>query len=126
MLGEDDQMEYMVYLSEKEAFKFDSTLHGMTDEDEDLKAALDASMRVHTSEQSQQVQMENSITPSRKRSYGELVKENGVGGAGDGCSPSSLRLGHERHDEPSSYAKAVKGESSIYVDTRLRGPISKE
>ena len=52
MLGEDDQMEYMVYLSEKEAFKFDSTLHGRTDEDEDLKAALDASMRDHASEQS--------------------------------------------------------------------------
>ena len=123
MLGEDDQMEYMVHLSEKEAFKYDSsTLLGMADdEDEDLKAALDASMR----EQSKQVQMENSITPSRKRSYGELAEVDGIGGSGDGRSPSS-RFGQERHDNMSCYANAVKGKSSTDVDTSIRRPISKE
>jgi len=128
MLGEEDQLEYMVYLSQKEAFQFNSTVLYLVDEDEDMKKALDASMRESGSEQRQQViQMENCRTPSRKRGYGELTpEEDCVGVAGDSHGHSSSHLGQGGHEKLPSYANAVKGNSSSNADTKLRSPTSKE
>ena len=118
MLGEEDQLEYMVHLSQKEAFKFDSTIIDIVDEDEDLKTALDASMQEigSGSEQCQQVtQMENSRTPSRKRGYRELTLEDDcVGVAGDNHGHPSSRLDQGRYEKLTSYANAVKGTSPSY------------
>jgi len=128
MLGEEDQLEYMVHLSEKEASKFNSTVLDMVDEDEDMKIALEASMRESGSELSQQViQMESCRTPSRKRGYGELTpEEDFVGVAGDNNSHSSSRHGQGRHEKLPSYANAVKGDSPSNADTKIKGPASKE
>ena len=125
MLGEEDQLEYMVHLSQKEAFQFNSTVLYLVDEDEDMKKALDASMRESGSEQRQQViQMENCRTPSRKRGYGELTpEEDCVGVAGDNNGHPSSRLGQGRQEKLPSYANAVKGNSLSNADTKLRSPI---
>ena len=126
LLGEEDQMEYMMYLSEKEAFRLDSSLHGMVEEDEDMKAALDASMREHVYGQIHQVQVENCRTPSRKRGNGEMTQEEDrVGVAGDNVNSSS-HLSQKRRERPPSYANAVKGNISTNADIKIKSPTSKE
>jgi len=110
-LGEDDQFEYMMYISEKEAFKSNSAVI-IDDEDEDLKAALDASMQVFELESLQNTRLEDKgcRTPSRKRDYGEYAAGEGicVGSDGDTIYNRS-RKEQGRNDNVSTYASVVKG-----------------
>merc|ERR1712025_940701 len=110
-LGEDDQFEYMLYISEKEAFKCNSAVI-IDDEDEDLKAALDASMQVFEFENLQNIRMEDKgcRTPSRKRDYGEYAagEEISVGSDGDTIHHRS-RIEQSKYDNVSTYASVVKG-----------------
>jgi len=109
-LGEDDQFEYMMYISEKEAFKSNSAVI-IDDEDEDLKAALDASMQAFEFENLQNNRLEDKgcITPSRKRDYGEYAagEEISVGSDGDTIYHRS-RIGQGRNNNVSTYASVVK------------------
>ena len=84
-LNEEDQFEYMMYVSRKEAVDNQMNRSG-ADEDADLKAALEASMREdHFNHSDQSAGFENVMsgsTSARKRSYGQLG--GGVFTHGDG------------------------------------------
>jgi hypothetical protein len=81
-LSEDDQLQYLLFLSEKEALVIKNA--GGDDDDEDLKTALEASMRDEPNNQTDSGQCEDATsdkmiysgshcrTPARKRSYGQL------------------------------------------------------
>ena len=126
-LGEEDQMEYMMFLSEKEAFE--DEMKG-EDIDEDLKAALEASMRDDTFSEiltmaGETDQEEDCRTPSRKRNYGQLTGgEEWHSGAGDGQG-GDYAQGHSRQEETTtSYSKVVKGKSSSFSCAGDRQDIS--
>jgi len=102
MLGEEDMLEYAIFLSEKEALESANKL------DDDTKNALEASMRDDGLAQMYNYRAEDARTPSRKRDYGQYVGAGGddygqyVGAGGDGH-------GGVQEEPPPSYAKVVRG-----------------
>jgi len=116
-LGEDDQLEYMTFLSEKEAYNSNTTKK-LDDEDEEMKAAMDASRRAFDLENMENIRLEEELlTPSRKRGYNEYAARDGIGCSGD----------HVEQGERGSYANALKGNAmSCNADASISRPTTKE
>lgn len=124
-LNEQDQFEYMLYISQKEAHASEKAGE---DIDEDLKAALEASMRDDTfnqimtlageTDQWVDAGQENCRTPSRKRNYRQFNSDGGQGDE-DGVYYSSGIRG-----EKTTYSKVVEGKASS--SSSLPRPTTKE
>jgi len=119
--NEQEQLEYMLFVSQKEAYANEKA--GDEDVDDDLKAALEASMRDETfnqvltlageaSDQWADVSQESCRTPSRKRNYRQFNSDGGdVRGDHDGVNYTSGAK------EEKTYSKVVEGNvsSNLYV-----------
>jgi len=116
-LSEDDQLEYMTFLSEKEAFDFNTTKK-TDDEDEEMKAAMDASRLAFDRENMGNSRLEEEfLIPSRKRGYYEYAAGEDIG-----CSGDNVKQGVR-----DSYANAVKANvTSCTADVSISRPSTKE
>jgi len=114
-LSEDDQLEYMTFLSEKEAFNFNCTKK--IDEDQRMEAAMDESRRAFDLENMENTRLEEEFqTPSRKRGFCDYAETR----EGIGCSGDNVKQG-----ERDSYVNAVKGNAESCNADAISRPTTK-